>query len=59
MTKPLNKDICDTLNNAHNFYQAVGDADVIVVSFVEHNGIYTAAYKNVFHWTPRIDKKVL
>ncbi|WP_275041411.1 NAD(P)H-dependent oxidoreductase [Pseudoalteromonas piscicida] len=51
--------MCDTLNNAHNFYQAIGDADVIVVSFAEHNGTYSATYKNEFDWRSRIDKKVL
>ncbi|WP_338053287.1 MULTISPECIES: NADPH-dependent FMN reductase [Pseudoalteromonas] len=43
---------------AHNLYQAIGDANVIVASFAEHNGTYSAAYKNVFDWTSRIDKKV-
>ena len=31
---------------------------MIVISFAEHNGSYTAAYKNVFDWTTRIDMKV-
>ncbi|SIO34875.1 NADPH-dependent FMN reductase [Salinivibrio sp. ES.052] len=40
------------------FYQAIGDADMIVVAFAEHNGSYTAAYKNLFDWASRIDGKV-
>jgi len=43
---------------AHNFYQAIGDADAVVISFAEYNGSYTSAYKNLFDWTSRIDMKV-
>ncbi|HBY85147.1 MAG TPA: NADPH-dependent FMN reductase, partial [Colwellia sp.] len=30
----------------------------IIISFAEHNGSYTAAYKNLFDWTSRIDQKL-
>jgi NAD(P)H-dependent FMN reductase len=43
---------------AKAFYQKLGEADAIVISFAEHNGSYTAAYKNLFDWTSRIDMKV-
>jgi chromate reductase, NAD(P)H dehydrogenase (quinone) len=43
---------------AHAFCNAIGEADVIVMSFAEHNGSYTSAYKNLFDWTSRIDMKV-
>lgn len=43
---------------AQNFYQKIGQADAVIISFAEHNGAYTAAYKNVFDWTSRIDMKV-
>lgn len=43
---------------AHDFYSAVGAADGLVISFAEHNGFYTAAYKNLFDWTSRIDMRV-
>ena len=43
---------------AHDFYKAIGAADAVVISFAEHNGNYTAAYKNVFDWMSRIDMKV-
>lgn len=43
---------------ARNFYQKIGKADALVISFAEHNGSYTAAYKNLFDWTSRIDGKV-
>ena len=43
---------------AHDFFKKIGEADAIVISFAEHNGNYTAAYKNLFDWTSRIDMKV-
>ncbi|MCH2056613.1 MAG: NAD(P)H-dependent oxidoreductase [Thalassotalea sp.] len=43
---------------AKDFFQKLGDADAIIISFAEHNGTYTAAYKNLFDWTSRIDMKV-
>lgn len=43
---------------AQQFYQKIGEADAIIISFAEHNGSYTAAYKNLFDWTSRIDMKV-
>jgi chromate reductase, NAD(P)H dehydrogenase (quinone) len=43
---------------AHDFYNAIGSADSIVMSFAEYNGSYTSAYKNLFDWTSRIDMKV-
>lgn len=43
---------------AQRFFKAIGEADAIVISFAEHNGSYTVAYKNLFDWTSRIDMKV-
>lgn len=43
---------------AQAFYNKIGAADAIIISFAEHNGSYTAAYKNLFDWTSRIDMKV-
>ncbi|WP_394209592.1 NADPH-dependent FMN reductase [Enterovibrio calviensis] len=43
---------------AKEFFAKLGQADAIIISFAEHNGSYTAAYKNVFDWTSRIDMKV-
>lgn len=43
---------------AKAFYAKLGEADAIIISFAEHNGTYTAAYKNLFDWTSRIDMKV-
>ena len=43
---------------AHDFFDRIGQADAVLISFAEHNGHYTAAYKNVFDWASRINKRV-
>ena len=43
---------------AKAFYKKLGESDVIIISFAEHNGSYTAAYKNLFDWASRINQKV-
>lgn len=43
---------------AKRFYTKIGEADALVISFAEHNGFYSSAYKNLFDWTSRIDMKV-
>lgn len=43
---------------AQAFYDKITECDVIIISFAEHNGSYTAAYKNLFDWTSRIDIQV-
>ena len=43
---------------AHEFFNKIGAADAVLVSFAEHNGSYTAAYKNLFDWASRIDARV-
>ncbi len=45
-------------DEAKSFYKKLGQADAIIISFAEHNGSYTAAYKNLFDWTSRIDMKL-
>ncbi|MFM9988760.1 NADPH-dependent FMN reductase [Flavobacterium sp.] len=42
---------------AQDFYTKLGSADLIIVSFAEHNGAYSAAFKNIFDWTSRINMK--
>lgn len=41
-------------NQAHNFIKQFDGADVIVISFAEHNGSYTSAFKNIFDWASRV-----
>jgi len=43
---------------AHQFYKKIGEADALLISFAEHNGSYTAVFKNLYDWTSRIDMKV-
>lgn len=43
---------------AKSFFQKIGEADALIISFAEHNGSYTAAYKNLFDWVSRINSKV-
>lgn len=43
---------------AQQFYDKIGQADALLISFAEHNGNVTAAYKNLFDWTSRINQKV-
>lgn len=45
-------------DKAKAFFKHIGDADAIIISFAEHNGSYTAAYKNLFDWASRIDQEV-
>lgn len=40
---------------AQEFYAKIGAADALLISFAEHNGSYTAAYKNLFDWASRIN----
>lgn len=37
--------------------QQIADADGIIISLAEHNGAYTAAFKNAFDWLSRIESK--
>ena len=41
---------------AHCFHQQIKGSDALLFSFAEHNGSYTAAFKNLFDWTSRIEK---
>ena len=43
---------------ARDFYDKIGAADALIVSFAEYNGFVTAAWKNIYDWMSRIDQKV-
>jgi NAD(P)H-dependent FMN reductase len=43
---------------AHAFIHDLEWADVIVISFAEHNGSYTVAFKNIFDWASRAKLKM-
>ncbi|GEL09832.1 NAD(P)H-dependent FMN reductase [Flavobacterium glycines] len=42
---------------AQDFYNKLGSADLIIISFAEHNGAYATSFKNIFDWTSRINSK--
>ena len=37
----------------------IKEADLIIISFAEHNGSYTAWFKNLFDWLTRVESKFL
>lgn len=43
---------------AQNFLDKIEESDLLVVSLAEHNGAYSAAFKNILDWTSRINGKV-
>ncbi|MCB2427488.1 NADPH-dependent FMN reductase [Methylophaga pinxianii] len=43
---------------AKAFLDKLGSADALVISFAEHNGNYSAAWKNLFDWCSRIEQKI-
>jgi len=43
---------------AKQFLDKIAASDALVISFAEHNGSYTVAYKNIFDWASRINPKV-
>ncbi len=44
--------------DAQTFHDTIRANDTIVVSLAEHNGSYSAAFKNLYDWASRIDAKV-
>ena len=50
---------------AHDFLDRIGAVDALIISFAEHNGNFTAAWKNLFDWCSRVradvwqDKRML
>ena len=44
--------------NAVAFSNILDNYDGYILSLAEHNGSYTAGFKNIFDWSTRIEKKV-
>jgi len=42
-------------SKAKDFLNKIKQADGIIISFAEHNGAYTTAFKNIFDWVSRLD----
>lgn len=40
------------------FLDKLEEADLLIISMAEHNGSYTAAFKNLFDWTSRLKMKL-
>lgn len=45
-------------NVAKQFVSELEKADLIIISFAEHNGSYSAAFKNIFDWASRVKLKM-
>lgn len=43
---------------ARDFVKKLGSADLLVISLAEHNGSYTAAFKNIMDWATRVKLKI-
>jgi NAD(P)H-dependent FMN reductase len=43
--------------NAHKFLEHIKNSDGIIVSLAEHNGAYSAVFKNLFDWMSRAVQK--
>lgn len=43
---------------ASRFLDKIAKADALVISYAEHNGNYTVAYKNLFDWASRKHREV-
>ncbi len=41
---------------ARHFKKLIKETDGIIISFAEHNGSYTAAFKNILDWASRVEK---
>ena len=41
---------------ARQFKEKLNNSDGIIISFAEHNGAYTVAFKNIYDWASRIEK---
>lgn len=42
---------------AIELFEKFQSADLIIISLAEHNGAYTAAFKNTFDWVTRVNAK--
>ncbi len=43
---------------AYAFKEKFRNVDGIIISFAEHNGSYSTAFKNIFDWSSRIEKSM-
>lgn len=43
---------------AHDFKKLVNESDGIIISFAEHNGAFSVAFKNIYDWISRIGRPI-
>lgn len=43
---------------AHQFKKRIENSDGLLISFAEHNGAYSVAFKNIYDWVSRIESNV-
>lgn len=43
---------------AKKFLAKLAEADILVISLAENNGIYSVAFKNIYDWCSRIENEV-
>ncbi len=44
--------------HAVRFKKHLADSDGVIISFAEHNGTYTTAFKNIFDWASKVEKSM-
>jgi NAD(P)H-dependent FMN reductase len=54
----VDKETSGLPKEAQDFLNKIADADLLVVSLAEHNGTYTASFKNILDWCSRVNGKV-
>ncbi len=55
----IDREMADGIPDAAQlFFDKIAAADALLISYAEHNGFYTAAFKNLFDWASRIEMKV-
>jgi len=43
---------------AIRFKKHLADSDGVIISFAEHNGTYTTAFKNIFDWASKVERNM-
>jgi len=57
-TRKTSKKPPASLTKAKDFLALIQKNDGIILSLAEHNGSYSAAFKNVLDWTTRVETKL-
>lgn len=52
------EDLYGHQENAKAFIEKIKQADAIIISLAEHNGNYSAVWKNLLDWCSRIERRI-